>query len=232
MTLCEKINSDWKRNAIFAGCAYVPVAAEQNKRQWIACDISIRAHTVLKRQFRKFNYVVDKDYGDHLEGISLAEVTTKSPHELPVRSDEDPIQMPKTNPLPEIKYKVPSSRIPESEMKQILLEISGYEAWCCGFANRKPDGTVIKIIDNFHLDHIYPKSQGGPNHIMYRAPLCQTHNILKKDRQITLEQLRKEIAKENGFHVNSEEDLINLNEARNKAVAKHDEWLLRKQTEH
>lgn len=43
----------------FAGCAYVPVAAERNGRQWIACDISPRALTVLRRQFAKFHYAVD-----------------------------------------------------------------------------------------------------------------------------------------------------------------------------
>ena len=46
----------------FVGCAYVPVAAERNRRQWIACDISPRALTVMKRQFAKFNYVVDSEH--------------------------------------------------------------------------------------------------------------------------------------------------------------------------
>ena len=37
----------------FAGCAYVPVAAERLERQWVACDIQPRAWTVFKRQFNK-----------------------------------------------------------------------------------------------------------------------------------------------------------------------------------
>ena len=37
----------------FAGCAYVPVAAEQTGRRWIACDMSPRAWTVVRRQFHK-----------------------------------------------------------------------------------------------------------------------------------------------------------------------------------
>ena len=28
---------------------------------------------------------------------------------------------------------------------ELLLKPSGYQAWCCGFANRLPDGTVILI---------------------------------------------------------------------------------------
>ena len=37
----------------FAGCAYVPVAAELLGRRWIACDMSPRAWTVVRRQFEK-----------------------------------------------------------------------------------------------------------------------------------------------------------------------------------
>lgn len=73
----------------FAGCAYVPVAAERNGRQWIACDFNPRAMTVLRRQLHKFNYAVDGDPG---EGRLLSEVniTVRGPNELPERSDTDP----------------------------------------------------------------------------------------------------------------------------------------------
>ena len=37
----------------FAGCAYVPVAAELTGRRWVACDMSPRAWTVVRRQFHK-----------------------------------------------------------------------------------------------------------------------------------------------------------------------------------
>ena len=37
----------------FAGCAYVPVAAQITGRRWIACDMSPRAWTVIRRQFHK-----------------------------------------------------------------------------------------------------------------------------------------------------------------------------------
>ena len=37
----------------FAGCAYVPVAAQRAGRRWIACDMSPRAWTVIRRQFHK-----------------------------------------------------------------------------------------------------------------------------------------------------------------------------------
>ena len=209
----------------FAGCAYVPVAAERNRRQWIACDISIRALTVLRRQFAKFAYSVDGKTSDsQLEGLSIVQTFTRSPKDLPKRTDKDPKQTPKIKPMPKREYKVPSSDIPEDEMKRILLKFSGWQAWCCGFANRMPDGTIIKTIDNFHLDHIDPKSNQGSNQIVNRAPLCPAHNSRKKDREITLKRLREEIEQANELKVNSRDDLVDLVEAREYSMAAFREW--------
>lgn len=209
----------------FAGCAYVPVAAERNRRQWIACDISIRALTVLRRQFAKFAYSVDGKTSDsQLEGLSIVQTFTRSPNDLPVRTDEDPIKTPRMKPLPKLEYKVPSSDIPEDEMKRILLEFSDWQAWCCGFANRMPDGTIIETTDNFHLDHIDPKSNKGSNQIMNRAPLCPAHNSRKKDREIALKRLRDEIEQANELKVNSRDDLVDLVEAREYSMSAYKEW--------
>ena len=209
----------------FAGCAYVPVAAERSRRQWIACDISIRALTVLRRQFAKSAYSVDGETSDsQLEGISEVQTFTRSPNDLPKRTDEDPTKTPKMKPLPERKYKVPSSDIPEDEMKRILLEFSNWQAWCCGFANRMPDGTIVETTDNFHLDHIDPISNEGSNQIMNRAPLCPAHNFRKKDREITLKRLRSEIEKANELKVKSRDDLVNLVKAREYSMAVFREW--------
>ena len=210
----------------FAGCAYVPVAAERNRRQWIACDISVRALTVLRRQFKKFHYKIDNDPSAEEGKLELlyAEIATRSPNDLPVRTDEDPIKTPRMKPLPKLEYKVPSSDIPEDEMKRILLEFSDWQAWCCGFANRMPDGTIIETTDNFHLDHIDPKSNKGSNQIMNRAPLCPAHNSRKKDREITLKRLRDEIEQANELKVNSRDDLVDLVEAREYSMSAYKEW--------
>ena len=125
----------------FAGCAYVPVAAERNGRQWIACDISPRALTVLRRQFAKFQYAVDGSQNAEQPALIVAaNVITRSPNDLPERTDDDPAERHDIKELPERKYKVPSSLIPEKEMLEYLLKLSGYTAWCCGFANRRPNG--------------------------------------------------------------------------------------------
>ena len=203
----------------FAGCAYVPVAAERNGRQWIACDISPRALTVLRRQFTKFNYAVDGTQQTETPLLMVkANITTKGPRELPGRTDEDPLARQDIKELPPRKFKAPASIIPEAEMLAQLLELSGYMAWCCGYANRMPDGRVIRTTRNFHLDHIDPKSKDGSNDIQNRAPLCPHHNTRKNNRRVHLADYRTEIADAGEMMVNTTSELINLAEAHHKAM--------------
>ena len=205
----------------FAGCAYVPVAAQRNGRDWIACDISPRSLTVLRRQFAKFRYAVDGEVqGDEPALIADADVTVRSPKDLPVRTDESPEPV-RTKPLPDPVYKVPSSLIPEKEMLEFLLELSGYMAWCCGFANRMPDGSIVRMANNFHLDHVDPKSKGGLNQITNRAPMCPRHNIRKKDRYVHLREYRQEIADAGEMMVNTTDDLIDLPMAQQAALDRY-----------
>lgn len=209
----------------FAGCAYVPVAAERNGRKWIACDISPRALTILRRQFHKFEYAIEGEQGlGQQTFLETADVTIRSPHELPKRTDEDPEPVITIKPLPERKYKVPASIIPEREMLKILLEMSGYMAWCCGFANRTSSGEIVKTTNNFHLDHIDPKSRDGSNQIINRAPMCPTHNIRKGKRRISLDEYRKEIAEAGELLVPSIDDLISLPEALQKSLDEYTRW--------
>ena len=195
----------------FAGCAYVPVASERNGRQWIACDISPRALTVLRRQFAKFNYAVDGAQQTETPLLNPeANIITRGPGELPERSDEDPVEPQSIKELPPRKFKVPASRIPEGEMMEFLLGLSGYTAWCCGYAVRRSSGEVVKTTRNFHLDHIDPKSKQGSNQIMNRAPLCPDHNIRKNNRRVHLEDYRAEIADAGEMLVDTTGELIDL----------------------
>ena len=195
----------------FAGCAYVPVAAERNGRQWIACDISPRALTVLRRQFAKFNYAVDGTQQTETPLLNPeANIITRGPGELPERTDEDPVESQSIKELPPRKFKVPASRIPEGEMMEFLLGLSGYTAWCCGYAVRRSNGEVVKTTRNFHLDHIDPKSKQGSNQIMNRAPLCPDHNIRKNNRRVHLEDYRAEIADAGEMLVDTMGELIDL----------------------
>ena len=202
----------------FAGCAYVPVAAERNGRQWIACDISPRALTVLKRQFAKFRYAVDgMQQGQTPALITDANVITRSPFDLPERTDTDPVERRDIGELPERTYKVPASIIPEREMLEFLLELSDYTAWCCGFANRRPDGSIIRTTRNFHLDHLDPKSLQGSNQIYNRAPMCPHHNIRKNNRRVHLEEYRQEIADAGEMMVDTIDELVHWPSASDQA---------------
>ena len=201
----------------FAGCAYVAVAAERLGRQWIACDINPRAWTVFKRQFNK-GHLALLNCREPTEGQQVMTgedaVTVHGPNELPARtSPADNIQVP-TFRVPERKFKVPASEIPEREMLEMLLELSGWKAWCCGFANRLPKGEVIKTTRNFHLDHLNPKSLEGTSHqITNRAPLCPYHNTSKGNQRLHLAEYRQKIADADEMLVDSVNDLINLDEA-------------------
>ena len=210
----------------FAGCAYVPVAAERLSREWMACDISPRAMTVLRRQFEKFEYAVD---GKAPEGVlanedltlARADVTIRGPHELPIRTspNQDIVSV---EPLPEPTYKTPASIFSRDEMLRFLLQLSDWRAWCCGFANWKigSDGTPVidQSVRNFELDHIEPRSKEGRNEIDSRAPLCPSHNNLKGNRSITLQELRSEIVDRAELAVGSVDELVKLMWARDQAV--------------
>ena len=206
----------------FAGCAYAGVAAERLGRQWVACDFNPRAWTVFKRQFNKPSLALlrcnDETTGQQVLGNEPI-ATVHGPTELPTRTSPEVDVAPQGFVLPERRFKVPASIIPEREMLEMLLELSGYMAWCCGYANRMPDGSIIRTTRNFHLDHIAPRSrEGTSNEIQNRAPMCPYHNIRKNNRQIALSQYRQEIADAGEMMVNSVNDLINLDYALARAM--------------
>ncbi len=201
----------------FAGCAYVAVAAERLGRQWVACDINPRAWTVFKRQFSKPKLAL-LDCAEPVDtGVLMDNVATvHGPGELPVRTSPDHEDTPDAFALPERKFKVPSSIFTNQEMLEYLLEQSGWQAWCCGFANRRPDGAVIPTTRNFHLDHVDPKSKDGANEIYNRAPLCPYHNTRKGNQWIHLADYRQQIAHAGEMMVDSVNDLPNLAEVNHR----------------
>lgn len=201
----------------FAGCAYSAVAAERLGRRWVACDLNPRAWTVFKRQFAKPEVVYlrchDETTGQQVMA-SEPVVTVHGPDELPARSSPVSDIEPQSFNPPERKFKVPASIIPEREMLERLLQISDYKAWCCGFANRRPNGDIVHTVRNFHLDHIDPKSKQGSNDILNRAPMCPAHNTRKGSRRVHLDDYRKEIAEDGELMVDKMGDLAQLPDIR------------------
>ena len=215
----------------FAGCAYAGVAAERLNRRWVACDFNPRAWTVFKRQFNKPRLIV-LDCEDEVTGQAALTkdktVTVHGPDELPVRATPIVDAAPKEFALPEREFKVPASDIPNAVMLETLLGWSGYQAWCCGFANRRPDGSVVETTNNFHLDHVDPKSKRGSNQIWNRAPLCPTHNIRKGNQRIHLADYRVQIADAGEMLVDTMGALVDLAEMEDRAHRFHMDYLFRR----
>ena len=208
----------------FAGCAYVAVAAERLGRNWVACDINPRAWTVFKRQFAKpkLALLTCAEPTQNVQPAMLGNiVTVHGPAELPTRDTPEAEQTPPSFRLPDKPrtFKTPASIIPEEDMKKMLLEMSGWKAWCCGFANRMPDGTIVETTRNFHLDHVNPASKEGTSHqITNRAPLCEHHNIKKSNQRIHLAEYRETIKKNGELLVDDISDLMDLNKAAQRTL--------------
>ena len=205
----------------FAGCASVGVAAERLGRRWLACDINVRAWTVFKRQFTKASLILLRCNDETVDQQVLGNepvVTVHGPNNLPLRTTAESETEPKPFRPTVRKFKVPSSIIPEAEMLESLLALSGFQAWCCGYANRMPDGTVVRTTRNFHLDHVDPKSRHGSNDIPNRAPLCPYHNTRKGNRRVHLSDYREGIAHAGEMMVDTMDELIDLSYAHHEAL--------------
>ena len=208
----------------FAGCAYVAIAAERLGRNWVACDINARAWTVFKRQFSKPKLVSLQcaEPAHNLQPALIGNVVTvHGPGELPMHTAptaELTVPTLKIRDKPR-QFKTPASIIPEDEMLDILLNLSGHMAWCCGFANRMADGQVVPTARNFHLDHLNPVSKEGTSHqIVNRAPLCPYHNIKKSNHRLHLAEYRKAIQQAGELMVNDLSELIELDYAAQRAL--------------
>ena len=171
----------------FAGCAYVPVAAELLDRKWVACDISPRAMSVIKRQY-------GKAWDQQLPGMEgsttlrFSQVTVDGPPGLPIRTDKNPARQP-SGPLPARRYGKPL-RWSVGQQKEVVAELSNWTCWACGYATWTKSGRQIKTLDHFHYDHIRPSSAGGVDEFLNRALLCAPCNLQKGNQQVTIDEFR------------------------------------------
>ena len=207
----------------FAGCAFTAMAAERLGRQWVACDFNPRAWTVFKRQFNK-PFLALLTCNDETTGQQVMnhepQVTVHGPEQLPRRTSPLTDDWPGASmlgrvPPPPLRYKRETSLLSREEMMTALLTLSNGRAWCCGFISEDPDGSWA--LGNYDLDHIVARSQGGSDDITNRMPLCRTHNRLKNDLDLTLDELRTEVATRKEMKV-SPRTLPRLDTAINYAV--------------
>ena len=169
----------------FAGCAYVPVAAEQTGRRWIACDNSPRAWTVIRRQFAKnpeLNMTVEGEetqYDDaepSFEGRSALRVF--GPQSLPKRTDgggaAKPLRL-RSN-LNEITRFRQKPLETSGQIWQAFVDKWGTDCWYCG---RPREANRLEL----HLDHIEPNKGDGSNDDSWnRALACIQCNHEKSDK--------------------------------------------------
>ncbi len=169
----------------FAGCAYVPVAAELTDRRWIACDMSPRAWTIIRRQFSKqrdLRIVTEGEYAAG-EGVipnlgDTRAIRVRGPNELPSRTDADAETQASSQPpareLPAPQYK---QRPLESgdQIWHAFVEMWGTGCWYCGTVKQP-------YRQELQLDHIEPNKRDGTNDDCWNIALaCVTCNGEKSD---------------------------------------------------
>ena len=166
----------------FAGCAYVPVAAELTDRRWIACDMSPRAWTVLRRQFHKqpdLRIVTEGDFAEG-EGVKPAlgderVIHVRGPHDLPVRTTGEGSVTMRFGTLPEPTYRQRPAEDAQT-IWEAFVDQWGTQCWYCG-TSKDADRRELQ------LDHIEPNRRDGSNDDCWnRALACIACNSDKGNR--------------------------------------------------
>ena len=176
----------------FAGCAYVPVAAQLTGRRWMACDMSPRAWTVVRRQFHKHPQLGivtegevaadDADNGKIEQKLENGNrvIKVRGPHDLPERTTVDDPPPSEVEPLAELRYRQ-TPRETSAQIWDAFVDEWGPQCWYCG---------TQKVRDRreLHLDHIEPNRRDGTNDDCWnRAIACAICNG-NKGAELTPEQ--------------------------------------------
>ena len=169
----------------FAGCAYVPVAAQLTGRRWIACDMSPRAWTVVRRQFHKhpqLGIITEGEIAADSNGLEAEPrmetanrvIRVRGPHDLPPPVDDaerDAASAPA--PLPRPKYRVRPFET-DRQIWDAFVEQYGTTCWYCG-AEKVNDRRELQ------LDHVEPNAHDGTNDDCWnRALACVACNSDKR----------------------------------------------------
>ena len=159
----------------FAGCAYVPVAAELTGRRWVACDMSPRAWTVVRRQFHKQDSLRIRTEGeiafDEPLQVRLGDervIAVRGPHQLPERDTPAQGSMP-IRTLPTVKCKQKPLETSQQIWEAFVAQY-GPECWYCSRQTRSDRREL-------HLDHVEPNRRDGTNDDCWnRALACSPCN--------------------------------------------------------
>ena len=181
----------------FAGCAYVPVAAQLTGRRWIACDMSPRAWTVVRRQFHKHPKLGIVSEGELPQDNTEPDVKlrpqlatanrvikVRGPNELPQRRTAEAPRLVTNTRLAEPLYRQKPRESSDEIWDAFVLEW-GTGCWYCG---RLTGGHRQEL----HLDHIEPNKRDGSNDDCWnRALACTVCNSNKSDRLTHQQTIRR-----------------------------------------
>ena len=172
----------------FAGCAYVPVEAELTGRRWIACDMSPRAWTVVRRQFHKqsnLRMVTEGEYTESYAGVQPdlgpeCIIRVRGPNELPLRTTIDPPRPMRLGTLPEPTYR--QRPIEDSQtIWDAFVATWGTRCWYCGLEKRHSRREL-------QLDHIEPNKRDGSNDDCWNRALACIDCNGEKAHRLTVEE--------------------------------------------
>ena len=169
----------------FCGCATTPLAAERQGRQWVGIDIWDGAYqTVLDRlegEGLAVPEAADIQLGQQV--LTFSHISYSVTH--PIRTDDDEI------PVPNLRLRIqrprePWERLTNREIRSILevAQTVNGRIGCAG-CGRILEGEFME------LDHITPKAENGPDHLLNRILLCRPCNG-RKSNQLTMAGLRRE----------------------------------------
>ena len=177
----------------FAGCAYVPVAAEEIGRRWVACDMSPRAWTVVRRQFAKkpeLSMTVEGEEGQYddaspsFEGKGALRVF--GPIQLPERDSDDLDKgiARQGSHLAPIGFRKPTIETSD-EIWEAFVKTWDAICWYCG-TEKAEDRREL------HLDHVEPNARDGSNDDCWnRALACAPCNSDKGNRLTPIETIER-----------------------------------------
>ena len=176
----------------FAGCAYVPVAAELTGRRWIACDMSPRAWTVVRRQFHKQPDLRIETEGAYPEADGGVQpdlgperiIRVRGPHDLPEPSNAATQTALGIRDLPEIRFRQRPLET-RAEIWDAFVAEWGTACWYCG-QQKAADPRELP------LDHVEPNRKDGSNDDCWnRALSCSPCNSDKSNRMTPEETIHK-----------------------------------------
>ena len=182
----------------FAGCAYVPVAAQLTGRRWIACDMSPRAWTIVRRQFHKhpdLGIVTEGRIAANGDGLEMEPqihtlnqiIKVRGPHDLPTPTNIEPPVAQPTPRLARPKYRVRPHET-DRQIWDAFVEQYGTTCWYCG-AEKMNDRRELQ------LDHVEPNAYDGTNDDCWnRALACVACNSDKRNTRTPTETIQAALA--------------------------------------